>query len=61
MDRHRSDDLVLVEVRWERKSGNTRLLREVFDLLLPAPDLTAGDAPLTMGAEAVVDEQGGES
>ncbi len=54
-----SGDLVVVEVRWERKSGNPWLLRELFDLLLRDPDLTDRDAPLTMEPEAVVDEEGG--
>ncbi len=60
MDMGRSDGLVVIEVRWEQKSGNGWLLREVFDLLLRDPGLTDGDTPLRMQPETVLDEEGGE-
>lgn len=69
MDTDRSDGLVVVEVKWEQKSGNPWLLREVFDLLLrdpglvrlgAGPDLTDGDTPLTMEPETIADEEGGK-
>lgn len=60
VDTDRSRGLVVVEVRWERKSGNAWLLREVFDLLLRDPDLTDRDTPLTMEPEDVLDKEGGE-
>jgi len=55
-----SRGLVVVEVRWERKSGNPWLLRELFDLLLRDPDLTDRDTPLRMEPEAVLDQEGGD-
>ena len=61
MDTHRSDGLVVVEVKWEQKSANGWLLREVFDLLLRKPDdLTDRATPPTMHLETVADEEGGE-
>jgi len=56
----RSGDLLVVEVRWIEKPGNGWLLREVFELLLRDPDLTDGNVPLTMGLQAILDEEGGE-
>jgi len=70
MDRDRSGRLVVVAVRWQQKSGNGWLLREVFDLLLrdpgphtarTGPDLTDRDTPLTMQLEVLTDEEGGET
>jgi len=57
----RSRGLVVVEVRWERKSGNDWLLRRVFDLLLRDPDLTDRDKPLRMEAEVAEDKEGGKT
>lgn len=61
MDGDRSGGLILVDVRWEEKTANAWLLREVFDLLLRDPDLTGKDTPLTMEPEGTLVTEGGET
>lgn len=60
MDTDRSDELVVVEVTWEQKSGNDWLLRELFDLLLRDPDLTDRDTPHSKQQEVQAEQQGSE-
>lgn len=61
MEENRPGELVVVEVRWEQKSRNGWLLRQVLDLLLPDPhDLTDRDTLPLKQRDVQAEQQGSE-